>query len=133
MHYAVSGTYKGCITTSFALVGAGHPFDTIKVRLQTQGSDARFGGPIDCLRQTVQREGFRGLYKGASPPLATFGFINSILFGLQSMAVDAVKGKENAHRPPTVQETMKVSTSPLNRVETVCMYSPFLVLAGAYF
>lgn len=97
------------MSSGFALVGAGHPFDTIKVRLQTQGSDARFGGPIDCLRQTVQREGFRGLYKGASPPLATFGFINSILFGLQSMAVDAVKGKENAHRPPTVQETMKAA------------------------
>ena len=43
-------------------------FDTIKVRLQTSNK-AQFRGPLDCLAQTVRKEGVRGLYKGASPPL----------------------------------------------------------------
>jgi ornithine carrier protein len=42
-----------------------HPFDLCKVRLQSQVMDqtARFNGPIDCLRQTWQKEGLRGLYR----------------------------------------------------------------------
>lgn len=42
----------------------GHPLDTIKVRLQTEGGYGRFKGPIDCLKQTWKTEGIRGLYKG---------------------------------------------------------------------
>lgn len=44
----------------------GHPFDTVKVRLQTTDA-SRFSGPLQCVLQTVKHEGFRGLYKGASP------------------------------------------------------------------
>lgn len=42
-----------------------HPFDLTKVRLQSQVLDetARFSGPIDCLKQTWQKEGLRGLYR----------------------------------------------------------------------
>jgi len=42
-----------------------HPFDLTKVRLQSQVLDAtaRFNGPIDCLKQTWQKEGVRGLYR----------------------------------------------------------------------
>ena len=42
-----------------------HPFDLCKVRLQSQVMDktARFSGPLDCLTQTWQKEGLRGLYR----------------------------------------------------------------------
>lgn len=42
-----------------------HPFDLIKVRLQSQPLDrpARFLGPIDCFKQTLAGEGFLGLYR----------------------------------------------------------------------
>ncbi|RUP48674.1 mitochondrial carrier domain-containing protein, partial [Jimgerdemannia flammicorona] len=34
----------------------GHPFDTIKVRLQTSGAaDGRFAGPLDCLKSTLRQ------------------------------------------------------------------------------
>jgi len=52
-----------------------YPFDTVKVRLQTQNfvkssSDAvQFNGALDCLRKTVANEGFAGLYKGLLSPL----------------------------------------------------------------
>ena len=42
----------------------GHPFDTIKVRLQTDGADGqpkRFTGVVDAVKQTVRKEGLRGL------------------------------------------------------------------------
>jgi len=39
------------------------PFDTVKVRLQTQPLDVPiFKGPFDCFRQTIRNEGFLGLY-----------------------------------------------------------------------
>ena len=68
-----------------ALVAAGHPFDTVKVRLQTSNA---FTGPIDCLRRTIAKEGFLGLYKGVSAPLFLTGVINSIMFGLNGMIVN---------------------------------------------
>lgn len=61
-----------------------HRFDTIKVRLQTS-STTHFTGPLDCLRQTLQREGLRGLYKGASPPLVGWMFMDSLSVSFLSL------------------------------------------------
>ena len=57
------------------LVASGHPFDTIKVRLQTMpipepGQPPRYTGTVDCVTKTVRLEGVRGLYKGMAAPLA---------------------------------------------------------------
>ncbi|KAI9786562.1 MAG: carnitine transporter [Peltula sp. TS41687] len=47
----------------------GHPFDLIKVRLQTAERGV-YNGAIDAVRKTVAREGLaRGLYAGVSAPL----------------------------------------------------------------
>jgi solute carrier family 25 carnitine/acylcarnitine transporter 20/29 len=67
----VASNYKGFVGGVFsgiAKLSVGHPFDTIKVRLQTSTS-TQFAGPLDCLLKTVRNEGFLGVYKGASPPL----------------------------------------------------------------
>uniref|UniRef100_A0A914Z4R0 Uncharacterized protein n=1 Tax=Panagrolaimus superbus TaxID=310955 RepID=A0A914Z4R0_9BILA len=42
----------------------GHPFDTIKVRLQTMpkplpGQKPLFTGALDCVQQTIKHEGLR--------------------------------------------------------------------------
>lgn len=43
---------------------AEYPFDTVKVRLQTQPVDSpHYQGPVDCIRATIRHEGIRGLYK----------------------------------------------------------------------
>lgn len=52
-------------------------FDTIKVRLQTS-EKLQFKGPLDCLLQTIRHEGVRGLYKGATPPLVGWMFMDSM-------------------------------------------------------
>ncbi|OTB16502.1 hypothetical protein K445DRAFT_316778 [Daldinia sp. EC12] len=75
--------YKGFVAGVFsgiAKLSVGHPFDTVKVRLQTTDS-SRFSGPLQCVVQTVRNEGVRGLYKGATPPLVGWMFMDSIMLG----------------------------------------------------
>lgn len=90
-HYRgfVGGVFSGIAKlsgTKFALVinrtlakttAVGHPFDTVKVRLQTTDK-SHFRGPVDCLMQTLRKEGLSGLYKGATPPLVGWMFMDSM-------------------------------------------------------
>ncbi|RUP48636.1 mitochondrial carrier domain-containing protein [Jimgerdemannia flammicorona] len=71
----VAGTVAG-----WAQVVVGHPFDTIKVRMQTQPNPPRYRNAVDCLRQTVQYEGARGLFKGVTSPLMGIGICNAVVF-----------------------------------------------------
>ncbi|XP_073125777.1 mitochondrial carnitine/acylcarnitine carrier-like protein [Henckelia pumila] len=75
-----SGTVGGA-----AQLIVGHPFDTIKVKLQSQpaplpGQPLKYAGAIDAVKQTVAAEGPRGLYKGMGAPLATVAAFNAVLF-----------------------------------------------------
>ena len=49
--------FIGGYFSGMALVLAGHPFDTVKVRLQTEGKGGRFRGPVHCLVETLKKEG----------------------------------------------------------------------------
>ncbi|KAF2703149.1 mitochondrial carrier [Pleomassaria siparia CBS 279.74] len=50
-------------------VVVGHPFDLVKVRLQTADKGV-YSGAMDVVRKTIAREGLaRGLYAGVSAPL----------------------------------------------------------------
>ncbi|KAI0472901.1 carrier protein YMC2 [Xylariaceae sp. FL0804] len=80
---AATGAYKGFVAGVFsgiAKLAVGHPFDTVKVRLQTTDS-SRFRGPLQCVVETVRNEGVRGLYKGATPPLVGWMFMDSLMLG----------------------------------------------------
>ncbi|RKO84563.1 mitochondrial carrier domain-containing protein, partial [Blyttiomyces helicus] len=57
----ISGGFAG-----IASVLVGHPFDTLKVRLQTSNE---YKGIADCFKQTIKRDGPLGLYKGMMSPL----------------------------------------------------------------
>lgn len=63
----------------------GHPFDTIKVKLQSMptplpGQLPKYTGAMDAVKQTISAEGSRGLYKGMGAPLATVAAFNAVLF-----------------------------------------------------
>ncbi|KAG1328061.1 mitochondrial carnitine/acylcarnitine carrier-like protein [Cocos nucifera] len=63
----------------------GHPFDTVKVKLQSQpaplpGQLPKYSGAMDAVKQTIASEGPRGLYKGMGAPLATVAAFNALLF-----------------------------------------------------
>ncbi|KAK1241539.1 hypothetical protein MKX08_001513 [Trichoderma sp. CBMAI-0020] len=59
-----------------------YPFDTVKVRLQSQPDHLplRYTGPLDCFRQSIKSDGLRGLYRGISAPLFGAAAETSSLF-----------------------------------------------------
>jgi len=59
-----------------------YPFDTVKVRLQSQpdGLPPQYKGPIDCFRQSWRADGVAGLYRGISAPLVGAAVETSSLF-----------------------------------------------------
>ncbi|CAO3677808.1 unnamed protein product [Rhizopus stolonifer] len=71
----IAGTCGG-----WAQVVVGHPFDTLKVRLQTQPSPPIYKNAIDCFRKLVQSDGPKGLYRGVASPLAGIGLCNAVVF-----------------------------------------------------
>ncbi|ORX62384.1 mitochondrial carrier [Hesseltinella vesiculosa] len=77
-----SGTVGGILQ-----VLVGQPFDTIKVRLQTQSvTNPIYSSMMDCVRKTKEKEGFKGFYKGTMTPLVGIGACVSIQFvALQAM------------------------------------------------
>ncbi|KAL8678223.1 MAG: hypothetical protein Q9186_005406 [Xanthomendoza sp. 1 TL-2023] len=59
-----------------------YPFDTIKVRLQSQPYPPIYSGPLNCFRQSLltPEGGFRSLYRGISAPLFGAAIETSSLF-----------------------------------------------------
>jgi len=65
-------------SVNLAGVVAGHPLDTVKIRLQHVGTEKI--GVFDLCRQIIKHEGVKGFYKGALPPMVgTVGF-SSVVF-----------------------------------------------------
>ncbi|XP_043787419.1 mitochondrial basic amino acids transporter-like isoform X3 [Apis laboriosa] len=73
-----AGCLGGCAGT---LVG--HPFDTIKVHLQTQDHrNPKYKGNWDCLRKIIANESIAGVYRGMSSPIIGVSLINAVIFGV---------------------------------------------------
>ncbi|KAJ5112944.1 hypothetical protein N7456_001478 [Penicillium angulare] len=70
-----------------------YPFDTVKVRLQSQPEHLplRYTGPLDCFRQSFQADGVRGLYRGISAPMTGAAVETSCLFFSYRIIQDALK------------------------------------------
>ncbi|UYV80596.1 SLC25A29 [Cordylochernes scorpioides] len=80
----ISGPITRC-ASGVANVLVGHPFDTIKVRLQTKDSNnLKYRGAMHCLWSTVKKESPAALYKGLSSPLACTAALNAMTFGPHS-------------------------------------------------
>ncbi|KAL5229932.1 hypothetical protein ABZP36_028708 [Zizania latifolia] len=85
----------------------GHPFDTIKVKLQSQptpppGQPPKFAGAMDAVKQTLAAEGPRGLYKGMGAPLATVAAFNALLFTVRGQMEAVLRSEPGA--PLTVNQ-----------------------------
>ncbi|GMH79099.1 hypothetical protein TL16_g08029 [Triparma laevis f. inornata] len=66
--------YFSGVLGGISVTFVGHPFDTIKVRLQTQptaptGEGMLYKSTVDCVKQTFRGEGLRGFYAGVASPL----------------------------------------------------------------
>ncbi|PVU96099.1 hypothetical protein BB561_001385 [Smittium simulii] len=79
----IAGFAAGVASGATKLI-VGHPFDTVKIRMQVEGGLGRFSSSWDCLLSTIKRERFRGLYKGATPPLIGWSIMDAIQLGTLS-------------------------------------------------
>lgn len=127
--------YKGFVAGVFsgiAKLSVGHPFDTIKVRLQTT-DPSRFHGPWQCVVQTVRHEGVRGLYKGASPPLVGWMFMDSLMLG--SLTIYRRLLAENVFLPPSpspLLSNLSVSSNSSSDIPTPTNPPPKHAVAHAH-
>ncbi|KAG6392713.1 hypothetical protein SASPL_146937 [Salvia splendens] len=85
----------------------GHPFDTIKVKLQSQpvplpGQLPKYAGAIDAVKKTISAEGAGGLYKGMGAPLATVAALNAVLFTVRGQMEVLLRSEPGA--PLTVNQ-----------------------------
>lgn len=98
----------------------GHPFDTIKVRMQTS-TDSQFQGSLDCLRKTIQNEGALALYKGVVPPLIGWLAMDSILLGSYTLYRRWLREKVPFNKTLHRLEGGAVSLKPLSHGITGAM------------
>lgn len=83
----IAGTAGG-----IAVTYVGHPFDTLKVLLQTQPPGGQtYSGLLDCFQKTVKTDGLKGLYKGVASPLAGQMFFRAGLFSAYAKAKEYVQ------------------------------------------
>ncbi|KAA1106605.1 hypothetical protein PGT21_036518 [Puccinia graminis f. sp. tritici] len=68
------------VLSGLTKLAVGHPFDTIKLRIQCAPLGV-YHGPMDCFLQTIRKEGPRALYKGASPPAVGWALSDAVLMG----------------------------------------------------
>lgn len=78
-------------------VAAGHPFDTIKTKMQAQPGFERVG-MIDAFAKTFRAEGVRGLYRGCVPPLWGSGIFRSAQFAVFEAAYTAADRSSTLRR-----------------------------------
>ncbi|XP_031502897.1 mitochondrial carnitine/acylcarnitine carrier-like protein [Nymphaea colorata] len=87
----------------------GHPFDTVKVKLQSQpaplpGQPPKYAGAMDAVKKTLTAEGPRGLYKGMGVPLATVAAFNAVLFSVRGQMESLLRSEPGA--PLTIGQQM---------------------------
>ncbi|KAK9810326.1 hypothetical protein WJX72_008725 [[Myrmecia] bisecta] len=97
----------GTVAGSAQLV-VGHPFDTIKVKLQSQpqpapGMKPMYSGALDATRQTIAKEGLQGLFKGMGAPLATVALFNAVLFTVRGQMERLLAHEDGSPLTPTDQ------------------------------
>ena len=79
----------------------GHPFDTVKVRLQTQPTaNPVYSGISDCLKQTWQKEGVGGFYRGIGSPIAGQVVLRAWQFTAYGEIKNALCGTQDPNKIP---------------------------------
>lgn len=78
---SISHFIAGCCGGISGVI-VGYPFDTIKVKMQTQSMYSNYTSGFDCFRKTLYKEGIRGFYRGMSSPLFGAAIFKTLNFGI---------------------------------------------------
>lgn len=94
-----SSGYKEYVAGLLAGVSSviiGHPFDTVKVKLQKHNTDThgiKYRNGLHCAARIFKYEGVSGLYRGATSSFVGMAFESSLLFGIYSQMKQSLQGK----------------------------------------
>lgn len=84
----------------------GHPFDTVKVKLQSQMAEMsnqtpKYTGAFDAVARIMATEGPGGFYRGLGAPLAAVALFNAVLFAARGQ-MEAFLLHNRKHPYPTL-------------------------------
>ncbi|XP_073005961.1 mitochondrial arginine transporter BAC1 isoform X2 [Typha latifolia] len=98
--------YMAGFVAGLATVVTGHPFDTVKVKLQAHNTKTQvkaYKNALHCASRILIDEGIKGLYKGASSSFIGTAFESSLMFGMYSQTKKIVQGEEAQGSRPQLQ------------------------------
>lgn len=94
--------YVAGLLAGVATVVIGHPFDTVKVKLQKHNTEAhgmKYKNGLHCTARIVKSEGVKGLYRGATSSFLGMAFESSLLFGIYSRTKQKLQEGLQSTRP----------------------------------
>ncbi|KAK6917592.1 Mitochondrial substrate/solute carrier [Dillenia turbinata] len=95
--------YVAGLLAGLATVAIGHPFDTVKVKLQKHNTEAygiKYRNGLHCTARVLKTEGVKGLYRGATSSFVGVAFESSLLFGIYSQMKQSLqKGNSQNSKP----------------------------------
>ncbi|KAJ6724984.1 MITOCHONDRIAL BASIC AMINO ACIDS TRANSPORTER-RELATED [Salix viminalis] len=99
--------YLAGLLAGVATVITGHPFDTVKVKLQKHNTEAhgiKYKNGLHCTTRILQTEGVKGLYRGATSSFVGVAFESSLLFGIYSQTKQSLQGggQSDVPRPEVI-------------------------------
>ncbi|AAW41054.1 carnitine/acyl carnitine carrier, putative [Cryptococcus deneoformans JEC21] len=95
----LSGGFGG-----ISCVLVGHPFDLTKTRLQTAPPGV-YTGAIDVVKKTVKADGFRGMYRGVTPPILGV----TPIFAISFWGYDLGKRLVYSFSPDRTEQALSIS------------------------
>lgn len=97
--------YLAGLIAGVATVIIGHPFDTVKVKLQKHNTEVhgvKYRNGLHCAARILCNEGVRGLYRGATSSFIGMSFESSLLFGIYSQTKHSLQGKLQSSGPDSL-------------------------------
>ncbi|CAL0331385.1 unnamed protein product [Lupinus luteus] len=94
--------YVAGLLAGVSTVAIGHPFDTVKVKLQKHNTEAhgiQYRSSLHCTARILKTEGIKGLYRGATSSFVGMAFESSLLFGIYSQTKQSLQGAEQSGEP----------------------------------
>lgn len=98
----------------------GHPFDTVKVRLQGVAFDHRqvtYRNSMDCALKILKSDGVTGFYRGVAAPMLSVGVANAAMFGTYAQVLGYFTAQRQLEE--SFSESMR-NSAHLSLFENVC-------------
>ncbi|KAL0916879.1 hypothetical protein M5K25_014429 [Dendrobium thyrsiflorum] len=94
--------YVAGFSAGIAMVITGHPFDTVKVKLQAHNTKTQvkeYRNALHCTRRIISTEGVKGLYRGATSSFIGIALESSLFFGIYSQTKQLLQGESQISKP----------------------------------